>query len=196
MVDHLLVRTASVSDAPAMLDIYAPYVRDTAITFEYDVPSAEEFTERVTKTLERYPWIVAQGGIDGSAILGYAYTGAFKNRAAYDWSVETSIYVRSDSRRGGVGRALYDALERISLAQHVTNLNACIACPSGPSDEHLDRNSIDFHTHMGYRLVGEFHECGYKFGRWYNMVWMEKAIAPHDASPLPFVPFSQLSGGM
>jgi L-amino acid N-acyltransferase YncA len=175
----LTFRTAELADTGRLLEIYAPYVRDTAITFEYEVPSLEEFTERIRHTLERYPYIVAEQ--DGK-ILGYAYVGPFHERAAYDWAVETSIYVDRNVRHSGVGRGLYDVLEKVLRAMHILNLNACIAYPR-EADEHLTKNSAEFHAHLGYRLVGEFHECGYKFGRWYDMIWMEKLIGEHTAHP-------------
>lgn len=175
----LIFRTAELADAGRLLEIYAPYVRDTAITFEYEVPSLEEFTERIRHTLLRYPYIVAEQ--DGK-ILGYAYVGPFHERAAYDWAVETSIYVDRNVQHSGVGRGLYDVLEKVLRAMHILNLNACIAYPR-EADEHLTKNSAEFHAHLGYRLVGEFHDCGYKFGRWYDMIWMEKLIGEHTVHP-------------
>lgn len=184
-----VIRPASPADAEALLSIYAPYVRDSAVSFEYEVPGLEAFRARIRQTLARYPWLAAE--TDGK-IAGYAYTGPFKSRAAYDWAVETTIYLRPDRRRQGVGRRLYQALEAVSRAQNVQNLNACIACPEG-EDPYLTRDSIAFHTHMGYRLVGEFHKCGYKFGTWYHMAWMEKHIGDHPPQPDPFIPFSEIS---
>ena len=177
-------------DAAALLAIYAPYVTDTAITFEYDVPGEAEFAERIRRTLERYPYLVAERG---GACVGYAYAGAFKERAAYAWGVETSIYVRRTERRTGVGGKLYAALEEILRMQNVLNLNACIAVPAQP-DRYLTRDSIAFHERCGYRFVGEFYDCGYKFGRWYNMAWMEKHIGAHTAQAAPVKPFAQVRG--
>ena len=157
---NIHIRTASPDDAAALLAIYAPYVQETAITFEYDVPSTEEFARRITHTLEKYPYLVAE---KDHTILGYAYAGPFHERAAYDWAVETSIYVDQNLKHSGIGRLLHDA---------------CIAC-TPTEDPHLNNNSVEFHTHMGYRLVGEFYQCGYKFRTWYNMVWMEKQIGEH-----------------
>ena len=115
--------------------------------------------------------------VDGQ-IAGYAYVGVFHDREAYDWCVETSIYVDQSLKHRGIGRMLHDALETALREQGILNMNACIAYPP-KEDEHLDKNSVEFHTHMGYRLVGEFHKCGYKFNHWYNMVWMEKLIGEH-----------------
>ena len=172
---NITVRPANESDAPALLSIYAPYVENTAITFEYEVPSIEEFASRIHHTLEKYPYLIAE---KGHQILGYAYASPFHERAAYDWAVETSIYVAQNCKHMGIGRILHDALEETLKAQGILNMNACIAYTPVP-DEHLDNNSVEFHTHMGYRLAGEFYQCGYKFHTWYNMVWMEKQIGEH-----------------
>lgn len=185
----LTIRAAAPEDAAALLAIYAPYVEKTAVTFEYSVPSPEDFAGRVARTLERYPWLIAEAG---GQIMGYAYAGRFQERAAYGWAVETSVYVREDAKRRGTGRALYGALERCLAAQGVLNLNACIACPERP-DEYLTRDSVEFHSRLGWRLVGEFRQCGCKFGRWYNMVWMEKHIGPHPANPPAVRPFPEVS---
>lgn len=159
---EITIRTARESDAPALLNIYAPYIVNTAITFEYTVPSTEEFAGRIRRTLQKYPYLVAE---QQNKILGYAYAGPFHERAAYDWAVETSIYVDQTQRHTGIGRLLHDTLEHTLQAQGILNMNACIACTS-KEDPHLDNNSIEFHTHMGYRLVGEFYQCGYKFHTW------------------------------
>ena len=174
----LYLRPASLSDAPALRAIYAPYVEKTAITFEYTVPDVEAFAARMRATLRRYPYLVA---VRGGEIVGYAYAGAFGERAAYAWAAEVSIYLREDQRRQGIGRRLYAALEALLRAQHVQTLYACIAYPDGADDVHLTKNSAQFHAHIGYRLVGEFSRCGYKFGTWYSMVWMEKHIGAHEA---------------
>ena len=177
----ITIRTATVSDAQALLNIYAPYVEHTAITFEYDIPSVEEFASRIKHTLQKYPYLIAERN---GKLLGYAYAGPFHERPAYDWAVETSIYVDQNIRHQGIGRKLHDALEEALRSQGILNMNACIAYPS-EEDEYLDRNSMKFHTHMGYRLVGEFYQCGYKFHRWYNMVWMEKLIGEHLTDQTP-----------
>ena len=180
-MNTLTIRAAALEDAAALLAIYAPYVEKTAITFEYAVPSPGEFAGRIARTLERYPYLAAES--EGE-ILGYAYAAPFKERAAYDWAVETTVYVREDVKRQGVGRELYGALERCLAAQGILNLNACIACPER-EDEYLTRDSAEFHRRLGYRTAGEFRQCGCKFGRWYGMVWMEKHIGPHPADPPP-----------
>ena len=188
MENGVRIRTATVEDAEAILAIYAPYVTDTAITFEYEVPGIEEFRERIRHTLKRYPYLAAEK--DG-VIIGYAYAGPFKERAAYDWAVETTIYVDTSRKKMGIGKKLYEALEQALALQNILNLNACIGYPE-QEDEYLTKNSVEFHKHLGYRLVGEFYQCGYKFGRWYNMVWMEKQIGKHTEDPRPVIPFEEL----
>ena len=185
------LRVAAPEDAAALVDIYAPYVRETAITFEYDVPSVAEFAARIAHTLESFPYLVAEN--DGE-IVGYAYAGAFHPRAAYQWCVEMSVYVKRDVRRMGVGRKLYDAMEAILKLQRLTNVEACIAVPSAP-DAHLTMDSVRFHERMGYRMVGAFHQCGYKFDTWYDMVWMEKHIGAHVRNQPPILRFDQVREG-
>lgn len=172
---NLKIRMAQVEDAEKLLQIYAPYVENTAITFEYEVPTVEEFAERISKTLTRYPYLVAQ---IADEIVGYAYASPFHERKAYDWAIETSIYIRQDMKRKGIGRILHEALEKVLKQQNILNMNACIAYPA-EEDEYLTRDSVRFHEKLGYRMVGRFYKCGYKFNRWYDMVWMEKLIGEH-----------------
>ena len=186
--NKLQIRVATKEDAEALLAIYAPYVEKTAITFEYEVPSIEEFRCRIQETLKKYPYLVAE---KNGKIVGYAYASCFKNRAAYDWCVETSIYVNYVLKRCGIGKKLYLALEKALKAQHITNLNACISSPI-ENDEYLDTNSIDYHHHLGYQMIGKFHQCGYKFNRWYDMVWMEKFIGEHLENQLPIIEFNKI----
>lgn len=176
-------------DAEALCAIYAPYVLETAISFEYEVPSVAEFARRMTATLERYPYIVAE--TDGAA-AGYAYAHPFVEREAYSRSAEMTIYVEQGLRRSGLGRALYTAIEKALALQNVTNLNSCIGVPRCENDPHLTLDSVRFHTRLGYRMVGRFDGCGYKFGRWYDMAWMEKIIAPHGDNPAPMLPFPEI----
>ena len=177
--NEIKIRPATEADAAEILNIYAPYITDTAITFEYDVPTLEEFTGRIRHTLEKYPYLVA---VRDSEIIGYAYAGAFYGRAAYDWSAETTIYVKKGCSHSGVGKLLYQELETALKAQNIINLYACIGYPE-EDDEYLTKNSAQFHAHLGYRMVGEFYHCGYKFNRWYNMVWMEKLLDPEIKHP-------------
>lgn len=120
------IEIASLEDAQELVEIYRYYVEKTAITFEYEVPSVEEFKQRMVHVMEKYPYLIAK---ENDQIVGYAYASCFKNRTAYDWCVETSIYVNYDLKRCGIGKKLYLALEKALKAQHITNLNACISSP-------------------------------------------------------------------
>ena len=171
------LRMATPGDAPALLGIYEPYVRNTAITCEYEVPSVEEFAGRIAHTLERYPYLIVE--CDGRPV-GYAYVSPLNSRQAYDWSVETSIYLAPETRHMGIGRRLHDALKACVAAMGMTNMCALIAVPHGDDDEYLTHNSQDFHAHMGYRLVGAFDRCAQKFGRWYDMCWMELVLRDRE----------------
>ena len=122
---------------------------------------------------------------------GYAYAGPLHVRAAYAWSVETSIYVKKDYKGKGTGRTLYEALEYVLKKQNVINSNACIAYPE-KEDQFLTRDSVKFHSRLGYQKVAEFHKCAYKFGTWYNMVWMEKFLSEHPRKPQAFRPFEEV----
>ena len=185
------IRVARESDAAALRDIYAPYVERTAVSFEYEAPDVAAFLERIRRVQERYPYLVAES--DG-ALLGYAYAGSFHTREAYSWAAEASIYLRMDCRRMGIGSALYRALEAALRAMGVRRLYASIAVPDDP-DEHLTLDSVRFHTAMGFRTVGEFHHCGWKFNRWYSTVWMEKVLASDTSAPSPLKPFRELDAG-
>ena len=179
-VNNFSIREASLADAGALLEIYSYYVKETAVSFEYEIPSLSEFEERIREISSKFPYIVIEDNKSGR-ILGYAYAGSFHKRAAYQWCVETTIYLDRDSRRSGLGRALYDELEKRLFSMGILNLNACIAVPD-IEDEHLTMDSVRFHEKMGYSMVGEFHKCGYKFDKWYNMVWMEKLIGEHKSN--------------
>ena len=177
--DDIIIRVAREEDAPALLAIYAPYVEQTAITFAYQAPSLAEFTATLRQVQQKYPYLVAE---QQGELLGYVYANTFHEREAYDWAVETSIYIRSDCRRTGLGRILYEALEAVLTEQHIINLNADIAFIRTP-DEHLTLDSVKFHTRMGYHMAGHFRQCGYKFSRWYDIVWMEKHLGEHPDHP-------------
>ena len=183
-------RIATLDDAPALRAIYAPYVEQTAISFEYDVPSLEEFRRRIADFSRTYPYLIAEDA-SGRA-LGYAYTHTFIPRAAYDRCAETTIYLSLEARHQGLGKRLYRALEDISRAQGIYNLYACIGEPQGEGDEYLTDNSIRFHEHLGFRRIGIFRRCGYKFGRWYDMSWAEKLLGEPPKAPEPIIPFPQL----
>lgn len=171
----IIIRDAKVTDAKAIQTIYTPYVETTAITFEYNVPSEEEFCRRIETVQQKYPWIVAM--VNGK-VVGYAYASAFKPRDAYQWAIETSIYVDNNNKRSGIGRQLHEALEQRLKMQGILNMNACISFID-PEDEYLTQDSVRFHERLGYQKVAHFHQCGKKFNRWYDIIWMEKMIGEH-----------------
>ena len=182
-------RKAELKDAESILKVYEYYVKKTAITFEWNLPSIDEFKERMKKTFKKYPYIVVE---ENNEIIGYAYTGPFVGREAYDWSVETTIYLKENKTHKGLGKKLYQIIENISKAQNIINLYACIGYPE-EDDEYLTKNSAQFHEHLGYKLIGKFEKCGYKFGKWYHMIWMGKVINEFKDKPCPVIPFPQLS---
>jgi len=177
----MTVEKVCIEDAGELLAIYAPYVEKTAISFEYEVPSVQEFEGRIKNISSKFPYIKI---VENGKILGYAYATSFKGRSAYDWAVETTVYVREDVKRKGVGKLLYENLENSLKKMGILNLNACIAYLSGDrKDDNLTNDSYEFHSRLGYKLVGTFHDCGYKFGKWYDMIWMEKMLGEHAAEP-------------
>lgn len=181
---NMTIENVTAEDAQDLLAIYAPYVEKTAISFEYEVPSVEEFQMRIHTISARYPYLKA---VHNDRIVGYAYAGIFKERSAYDWSVETTVYVDESCKKMGIGRALYQELEKRLKQMGILNMNACIASPVTPS-EYLTDDSIRFHHAMGFSEVGTFHASGYKFGEWFDMIWMEKMIGEHkkDTEPVQF----------
>ena len=177
----MILRDARASDAARLLEIYAWYVENTAVSFEYDAPSLDEFLGRMERTTAKYPWLVVE---EAGRVMGYAYAGPFKGRPSYDWSCEITVYLDHRARGRGLGRALYGALEEALGEMGLLNLYAYVSWAE-VEDDILTRDSPRFHERMGYTLAGRFHRCGCKFGRWFDMVVMEKAIGPHDPDPEP-----------
>lgn len=175
------IRFAAPSDAGAMLEIYAPYVLNTAITFEYDVPTEAEFRGRVEKITEKYPWIVYE---EEGKILGYAYAGPDRTRAAYQWTVESSLYVAAEERDRGIGSALYDVLFDI-----LTKQNFCICYAVITADNEF---SVKMHGKYGFREAGFLKNSGYKLGAWHSVVTLEKQLNEPLVPPKPVVPIGEL----
>ncbi len=185
MTGKINIRPVRITDAGRLVEIYSHYVENTAVSFEYDTPSIEEFERRIRNISSFYPYLVAE--VDGR-IVAYTYAHAFSERKAYFHSVETTIYIDKDMRRCGLGRLLYAELERDLKGMNITNLYACIAY-SDEENEYLTHDSIRFHTHMGYREVAHLNRCGYKFSRWYDMVYMEKMIGEHLENQPGIIPY-------
>ena len=187
-MENFIIREATAEDAAALLEIYAYYVRNTATTFEYEPPLISAFTERIAAARTRYPYLLLESG---SEVCGFAFAHAFRERPAYDYAAEVTIYLRHDMRHQALGRALYAALEDELRRMGVRSLYACVAVPAG-EDMHLSMDSPRFHETMGFRRCGEFRNCGMKFGKWYTMVWMEKIIGSFDEHPEPLIPYPAL----
>ena len=177
---NILIRAAAPKDAGAIRDIYRPYVTDTCVTFETAVPGRDDFARRIQSTLLRYPWLCAE---EDGKIVGYCYASAFHVRSAYRWTCENSIYLSMDARGRGVGSLLERRLEDILVRQGFTALNACITYPNP--------ESVAFHEKHGFTLCAHFHRCGYKMGRWLDVVWMEKELLPREGAPAEPVPFPE-----
>ena len=167
------IRLATINNTKDILKIYEYYVLNTAISFEYNVPTVVEFKNRIENTLKKYPYLVA---LIDNKVVGYAYAGSFVGREAYRFSAELTVYVDKDYQKIGIGKLLYKELEIRLKDMGIKNLYACVGVPVEKDDEYLNFNSVQFHEHLGFKQVGEFHKCGYKFDRWYNMVWLEKII--------------------
>lgn len=180
------IRIATPNDARGVRDVYRPYILETAVTSEYTVPEVAEFERRIASTLERYPYLVAE--LDG-AIVGFTYASSFRPRIGSRHAVETSIYVARDLKRGGIGGGLYRCLGEILKLQNVYNMNACIAY-ANPEDEYVPQTSRIFHEKIGYRQCAHFSKCSRKFGRWYDLLFMEKMLVdPHPEEEQPFIAF-------
>lgn len=184
----ICIRDAVPEDAGRILEIYAYYIKSTAITFEYEVPALDVFIDRMCSITKKYPYLVIEQ--DGK-IQGYTYATVFNPRDAYDWSCELAIYLDPSAQKCGFGRILYEALESNLKKMGMINLYACIGYPE-VEDCYLTKNSAAFHEHLGFLQVGKFHKCGYKFGRWYNMIWMEKVIGEHQTAQKPITTYSEI----
>ncbi|MDO4454476.1 MAG: GNAT family N-acetyltransferase [Eubacteriales bacterium] len=159
------IRAAQKKDLQAMLGIYAPYVENTAVTFEYDIPSIEEFENRFQKITDFFPWLVYE---EDSKVLGYAYAGTFHERKAFQWDAELSIYLSEEAHRRGIGKKLYSELFSILEEQGIYTLYAHITYPND--------DSIAFHKAMGFQKIAHFPKTGYKMGKWRDTIFMEKHL--------------------
>ena len=168
----LSIREVQISDASRLAEIYSYYVKNTAVSFEYEVPTADEFEKRIKHTTEKYPYLVC---VDDGKVVGYAYAGAYSARQAYDWTATTSIYVDMEYRRNGIGTLLYDELEKRLKEQGIVNLLAGVAS-CDVEDEYLTHDSSKFHMSKGYTQVAHMKAVGKKFDRWYDLLWYQKRL--------------------
>ena len=166
------IREVKTEDAERLAEIYAYYVEKTAISFEYEAPSTAEFERRIKKISEKYPYLVC---VKDDYIVGYVYASAYSGRAAYAWTVTTSIYIDREYRRQGIGTLLYAELEKRLREQGIVNLLAGAAyCEE--EDEYLTNDSCRFHAREGYEKVAQMKTVGKKFDRWYDLIWMQKKL--------------------
>jgi L-amino acid N-acyltransferase YncA len=168
------IRLATEDDAAQIQAIYAPYVRDTAISFEVEPPSVEEMRQRIIDVLQRMPWLVCERG---AVVLGYAYAGKYRVRAAYQWSVDVSVYIDAGVHRAGIGRAVYTSLLTLLELQGFYNAYAGVTLPNPAS--------VGLHESMGFTPVGVYRQVGYKLGAWHDVGWWQRALRPYELAPQP-----------
>jgi L-amino acid N-acyltransferase YncA len=168
----MIVRDAGAADAPACAAIYAPYVHDTATTFEVDAPSEAQMAQRIVAAQQTHAWLVVG---DAGAVIGYAYGTTFKARAAYRFSCEVSVYLEIGRRRTGAGRALYEALFA-RLAER--GFRTVVAGMTLPNDA-----SVGLHAALGFETVGTYRRIGWKHGTWHDVAWMQRALVADDDAP-------------
>ena len=172
----LTLRFATLEDAEALLEIYAPYISQP-VTFEYEVPPLEEFRHRIIERIAFYPYLVMEA--DGAPV-GYAYASRYKARPGYQWDVELSVYVGQNCRGRGVGRKLYAALLTLLKMQGVRNAFGIVSMPNV--------GSMHLHRKMGFRVVGIQYRAGYKCGEWHDVLIFQKEMGDFDAEPQPIIP--------
>jgi L-amino acid N-acyltransferase YncA len=176
-----MIRVAESTDARGMLDIYAPYITDTSFTFESEVPSTNEFADRISNYLTQWPWLVAE--IDGS-IAGYAYGSKYRERIGYQWCVECSVYIHNDFQRRGLAKTLYAALFDLLKKQGYRNVYAVINLPN--------EKSVRLHEACGFKWFASYENVGYKLGKWKTVGWWQLVINDYSEEPAPPVKFSEV----
>ena len=169
------LRPATPNDAEAMVGIFAPVVLGTAISFEWEPPTADEMRGRIAKTLARYPWLVAENTL--GEVTGYACAGSHRDPPSYQWSVNTSVYIREDARGQGLGRRLYEALHRQLVDLGFFRAYAGISLPHP--------GSVALHESVGYRPIGVYEKVGFKHGAWRDVGWWVKELQPLVDDPSP-----------
>ncbi len=172
------IRPATPSDAAAMLSIYAPFILNSAVTFETEVPDTEAFADRIRIGIDRFPWLVSE---ENGSITGYCYAASYRERAAYRWGCEVSIYIRENHRGTGLAHQLYGRLFEILKRLNLLNAYAIITVPNP--------QSTGFHRKMGFRETGLFKKAGYKHGQWHDVLWMEKNLSEHISHPAEPIPW-------
>ncbi len=177
-----LIRLATPADAESILNIYAPYILNTSFTFETEVPLIEEFAGRIGTYLDNWPWLVCE--TDGR-IAGYAYATRYRERSAYQWCTESSIYIHDDFQRTGIGRILYSTLLEILKRQGFNNVYAVINLPN--------EKSVSFHETCGFEYFATYEKVGWKLGRWKNVGWWKLQVNKYVDDPAAPVRFAELN---
>ncbi|HWB28203.1 MAG TPA: GNAT family N-acetyltransferase [Chitinophagaceae bacterium] len=167
----MIIRFAQAGDADEMLNIYKPFIENTATSFETVVPSTVEFSQRILTYTQKYPWLVAE---INKTIAGYAYASAHRQRDAYQWSVESSVYVHPSFYRQGIAMKLYDMLFMLLAEMNFVNVYAGVALPN--------EASVTFHENAGFKHIGIYENVGYKLGAWHSVLWMVKHIHTHNTN--------------
>jgi L-amino acid N-acyltransferase YncA len=176
------IRLATPADGAALAAIYAPAVESEATSFELDAPDAAEMGRRVAAVTAKTPWLVC---VHRTEVVGYAYGAQHRDRAAYAWSAEVSAYVHPNAQRAGVGKALYTSLFAVLSMQGFRNAYAGITLPNSAS--------VRLHEAVGFTPVGVYHDIGYKFGRWHDVAWFERALGAHETEVRPPPPLSEIA---
>ena len=176
------IRAALASDASSILAIYAPYILNTAVSFETEVPSKENFSQRIIKNQETYPWLVYESQ---GTIAGYAYASRHRERAAYQWSVESSVYVNSDFQLKGIATKLYKALFELLKYQGCRNVYAGITLPN--------EKSLRFHEKIGFQKIADYTNIGYKLNRWNTVSWFQLSLNDYGDAPAPFIKLKDIA---
>lgn len=176
-----VIRLVNEADAEQILSIYAPYIRDTVITFEYDIPTNDEFRNRIKEISTDYPYIVC---LSDEKIVGYAYAHRHKERAAYQWNAELSVYIDESHKRCGIGKTLYGVLIEILKLQNVHNIYGGVTFPNEGSER--------LHEYFGFKKLGVYHSTGYKCNAWHDVMLFEKTIADYSRNPKPFVSIKEV----
>lgn len=181
MENQIIIRPIEISDSEKVLEIYRPYIENTNITFEYTVPELEEWKQRIEMVSQQFPWLVAE--LDDE-ILGYAYASKHRDRIAYSWCCEASVYLSDKAQGKGLAKILYQKLFEILKLQGYINVYAILTSPNPKSEK--------FHENFGFNDVGRFYKAGFKFDEWHNTRWMQLHLSKHEIPPNVLISFEEI----
>jgi L-amino acid N-acyltransferase YncA len=176
------LRNINIEDANSVLDIYSPFIRESSVTFENDIPTAKDFRQRIIDYTKKFPWLIAEE--DTGTLVGYAYASTYRERKAYQWVVESSIYIHKDYKRKNIGKILYSKLFSILKLQGIYKVFAVITLPNPAS--------ISFHESIGFQKFTTYHDIGYKLGKWCDVGWWELVLQSPAIQPKNIIPFPEL----